>query len=324
MQQAEAFRQSFRYPAKLALSVFGGNMNSISTAAKRTSPTAYVFGGDENNVELNGHEIAFGRNFTPMEVQQGSPVCILGSDVAERLFGDNHTAALGKEVKVRNLPHRVIAVLKSKGSTFGFSRDNLAIIPYKTVVRNFSFFSFTIGVKAPELTRVEEAMGEAEGSFRNVRKLAVTEESNFVLERSNSLAQRAMNSLRYITIAVTLIGLITVIGAAIGLMNIMLVAVAERTKEVGLLKAIGAKRKTIQLQFLTEAVLVSLAGAFIGIVIGIGLGNLFGLLLQTDFVVPWRWIIYGNVICTIVGLAAGLYPAIKAGKLNPIDALRYE
>jgi putative ABC transport system permease protein len=179
-------------------------------------------------------------------------------------------------------------------------------------------------VKAPELTRVEEAMGEAEGSFRNVRKLAVTEESNFVLERSNSLAQRAMNSLRYITIAVTLIGLITVIGAAIGLMNIMLVAVAERTKEVGLLKAIGAKRKTIQLQFLTEAVLVSLAGAFIGIVVGIGLGNLFGLLLQTDFVVPWRWIIYGNVICTIVGLAAGLYPAIKAGKLNPIDALRYE
>jgi putative ABC transport system permease protein len=167
-------------------------------------------------------------------------------------------------------------------------------------------------------------MGEAEGTFRTIRQLAVTEESNFVLERSNSLAQRAINSLRYLTAAVTLIGLITLIGAAIGLMNIMLVAVAERTKEVGLLKAIGAKKQSIRLQFLSEAVMLSLSGAVIGISMGILLGNLFGLLLHTQFVIPWNWMIYGVIICTIVGLAAGMYPALKAGNLNPIEALRYE
>jgi putative ABC transport system permease protein len=171
---------------------------------------------------------------------------------------------------------------------------------------------------------VEEAMGEAEGTFRNVRGLAVTEESNFVMERSNSIAEKAIKSLGYLTAAVTIIGLITLIGAAIGLMNIMLVAVAERTKEVGLIKAIGGKRSSIHLQFLLEAVIISLMGAVIGIAAGIALGNLFGVLLQTKFIIPWNWIIYGIVICTVVGLVAGIYPAMKAGKLNPIEALRYE
>jgi len=324
MQQAEAFRQLFQYPAEVGLSVSGGNANSLSSATKRTPPTVFLFGGDENYLELNGNSINRGRNFTRQEEQNGSAVCLLGADVAQKLFGENRGNAIGKELRIRNVPYRVIAVLKSRGSTFGFSRDNIAIIPYKNLVRNFAYKTFTIGVKAPQVVRVEEALGEAEGTFRNIRKLAVTEESNFVLERSNSLAERAINSLRYLTVAVTIIGLITLIGAAIGLMNIMLVAVAERTKEVGLLKAIGARRRNIRLQFLTEAVLISLAGAVIGILSGITLGNLFGVLLQTAFVIPWNWMAYGIIICTIVGLAAGTYPAIRAGRLNPIEALRYE
>lgn len=198
------------------------------------------------------------------------------------------------------------------------------MIGYKSLVRSLPINSFTIGIKTSGVNRVEEAMGEAEGLFRGLRGLAVTEESNFALERSDSIAEKAIKSLGYITAAVTIIGLITLIGAAIGLMNIMLVAVTERTKEVGLIKAIGGKRSSIHTQFLAEAILISLAGAAIGIVVGILLGNLFGLLLQTSFVVPWNWIVYGMVICTIVGLAAGLYPALKAGRLNPIDALRYE
>lgn len=324
LQQAELFLAQFRYPAQVGFSVSGGNANSLSTAHKRTSPTVSLFGGDENNLAMHGNEIAAGRNFSLREVEEGSAVAILGHDVAQKLFGDEGITALGKEVRIRNVPFRVIAVLKSKGTTFGFSRDNIAVIPYKNLVRNFSYTSFNIGVKAAGVARVEEAMGEAEGTFRNIRKLTVTEESNFTLERSNSLAEQAIRSLRYITTAVTIIGLITLIGAAIGLMNIMLVAVAERTKEVGLLKAIGAKKRAIQLQFLSEAVLISLAGALIGIFMGISLGNLFGVLLQTAFVIPWNWIIYGVIICTIVGLAAGVYPAVKAGNLSPIDALRYE
>ena len=324
LSQAEAFRSSFRYPGAVSISCFAGNMNNVATAKKKTNPTVYVFGVDENYLSLNGNEIDAGRNFTGQEVQQGKETCILGFDVARKLFGDNHSAAIGKEVRVQNIPFLVIAVLKSRGSAFGFSRDNLVMVTYKNAARNFRYNSFSVAVRSPELLRVEEAMGEAEGLFRSIRKLAVTEENNFALERSDSLAEKAMKSLRYVTTAVTIVGLITLIGAAIGLMNIMLVAVAERTKEVGLLKAIGAKKASIHLQFLSEAVFISLAGAIIGIAFGIALGNLFGMLLQTEFVIPWNWIIYGIVICTIVGLTAGLYPALKAGNLNPIEALRYE
>lgn len=323
LQQAEAFRDHFQYPAMVGISCSAGTMYSVGTSGKRTNPTVSVFGGDANYLELNGNEILAGRNFTKPEVEAGSGVCVLGYDVAGRLFSEA-TTAVGKEVRLQNTPYRIIAVLKSRGSTFGFSRDNIVIINYKSLVRNFARATFTIGVKVPALVRVEEAMGEAEGTFRTVRKLAVTEETNFVLERSNSLAEKAINSLRYITVAVTLIGLITLIGAAIGLMNIMLVAVAERTKEIGLAKAIGAKRNAIRLQFLSEAVLISLAGAVIGIGVGIILGNLVSMLLHTQFVIPWNWIIYGVVICLLVGFAAGIYPAVKAGRLNPIEALRYE
>lgn len=324
LQQAEAFRAYFSYPATVGLSCPASSIFSVANAVKHTAPTVSLFGVDEANLALNGTEIAAGRNFTPQEVMTGANVCILGYDVAVKLFGENLSFAIGKEVRIKSIRYRVIAALKSRGTVFGFSRDNIALIVYKNVVRNFPYTSFNIGVKATQVTRVEEAMGEAEGVFRNVRKLTVTEQSNFVLERSNSLAERAMNSLRYITAAVVIIGFITLAGAAIGLMNIMLVTVAERTKEIGLLKSIGAKRAAIRLQFLTEAVFMCLAGALIGIILGIALGNLFGLLLQTTFVIPWNWVLYGIVICTIVGLTAGVYPALKAAGLNPIEALRYE
>jgi putative ABC transport system permease protein len=167
-------------------------------------------------------------------------------------------------------------------------------------------------------------MGEAEGTFRAIRKLNTTEENNFVLDRSDSVAEKAMNSLGFLTISATVIGLITLIGAAIGLMNIMLVSVSERTREVGLIKAIGGKSKMISRQFLLEAIIISLLGAIFGIILGVFVGNLFSIVLKTGFVVPWDWVLYGIIICTVTGLLAGLYPALKAGKLNPIEALRYE
>jgi putative ABC transport system permease protein len=175
-----------------------------------------------------------------------------------------------------------------------------------------------------DLNQAPEAMGEAEGIFRAIRKLNTTEENNFVIDRSDSMAEMAMKSLGFLTISATVIGMITLIGAAIGLMNIMLVSVTERTKEVGLIKAIGGKSRTVRQQFLMEAVIISLLGAGFGIVLGVALGNLFSMVLKTGFVVPWNWVLYGIAICSVVGLLAGLYPAFKAGKLNPIEALRYE
>jgi putative ABC transport system permease protein len=260
-----------------------------------------------------------------MDVQTGRNVCILGYDVANKLFKGAIARAVNAVIRVNNIPYRVTGVLTSRGSTFGFSRDNVIITSYENVDRNFpSGFSFVVAVMATDLQQVNEAMGEAEGLFRGIRKLNTTEDNNFVLDRSDSVAEKAMNSLRFLTVSATVIGLITLIGAAIGLMNIMLVSVSERTREVGLVKAIGGKSKIVTRQFLTEAVIISVLGAIFGIILGVGVGNLFSMVLNTGFVVPWNWVIYGIVICTFVGLLAGLYPALKAGRLNPIDALRYE
>ena len=168
------------------------------------------------------------------------------------------------------------------------------------------------------------ATDEAASVFRAVRKLEPIEENNFVIEKSDKFAELFIGFLSSITGAARAIGLITLIGAAIGLMNIMLVSVNERTKEVGLIKALGGKSKNVRQQFLFESMIISLLGAICGIILGVLVGNLFGIILNTGFVVPWAWVAIGIIICSIVGLAAGIYPAMKAAKLNPIVALRYE
>jgi putative ABC transport system permease protein len=240
------------------------------------------------------------------------------------LFKQSISLAVNKIVRINDMPYRVLGVLGSRGSSFGFSRDKIVIVGYKNLKRYFGADRYVIGVMTPDVKQVETAMGQAEGLFRSIRKLNTTEESNFVLERSNSIAEKAISVLGYLTAAVIVIGFITLIGSAIGLMNIMLVSVAERTKEVGLIKAIGGKSKAVRQQFLLESIIISVLGAIFGIILGILVGNLFSMVLNTGFVVPWKWVFYGVLICTIVGLLAGLYPALKSGKLNPIEALRYE
>lgn len=324
--EAEMFARMYRYPATLSIYVSGGNNNIASYEDRKTSPNVMISGGDENFLLLNGFSLQAGRNLNRMEVENGTDVCLLGYDVAQKLFkGGGVERAVNSVVRVNNLPFRVVGVLASRGSSFGFSRDNVIVTSYTNTDRNFaSGRSYVVAVMTDDLREVGQAMGEAEASFRAIRKMQVTEENNFVLDRSDSVAEKAMKSLGFLTISATFIGLITLIGAAIGLMNIMLVSVTERTKEVGLVKAIGGKSKLVRRQFLLEAIIISMLGAFFGIVFGIMAGNLFSLVLNTGFVVPWAWVIYGIVICTLVGLAAGLYPALKAGRLNPIEALRYE
>ena len=171
---------------------------------------------------------------------------------------------------------------------------------------------------------IDGAIDQAEGVFRPVRRLEVTEADNFMIDKSDSVVQLLLNNLSYITAAAVLIGVITLLGAAIGLMNIMLVSVTERTKEIGLIKAIGGRQRNVRQQFLLESVLISLIGAAFGVVLGVVIGNVFSLVLSTGFVLPWGWMLGGIFICSVVGLLAGLYPSLKASRLNPIEALRYE
>ncbi|RYZ22095.1 MAG: FtsX-like permease family protein [Chitinophagaceae bacterium] len=325
IEQAEAFAASYHFPAQVGLSTFASRNAIINSGTRKTTPNVFLFGADDNYVLLNGFTLHTGRNLSRQEVQGAGNVCLLGYDVAKRLFKPRMESAVGSVVRVDGIPFRVVGILGSRGSSFGFSRDNIVVISYKSAQRHFNpNGSFAIGVMANDLNQVEEAMGEAEGIFRSVRRLNTTEESNFVIDRSDSVAEKAMNSLGFLTISATVIGLITLIGAAIGLMNIMLVSVTERTKEVGLVKAIGGKSRTVRTQFLIEALIISILGAIFGIILGVLVGNGFSIVLQTGFVVPWNWVGLGIVICSVVGLLAGLYPAFKAGRLNPIEALRYE
>ena len=325
--EAEFFKQQYRFQAQVGLSLQGNNNATVNFDNRKSNPTVRIAGGDENYVDLNGYKINTGRNLNDLDVSSGRNVCLLGKDVATALFGDNAETPLDKIVRVNNIPFRVVGVLQEKGSTLGFSWDNSVVTSYNTVRRFFSNNaqnSFSIGIKVPDVKLLDAGIGEAEGTFRAVRKLTTTEGNNFLIDKSDSFVDMLLTNLQWLTLSAIVIGFITLMGAAIGLMNIMLVAVTERTKEVGLIKAIGGKQRNVRNQFLYESIIISLLGAGFGILIGILLGNSVSLLMSTGFVVPWSWVLLGIGICSIVGLLAGIYPAYKASRLNPIEALRYE
>jgi putative ABC transport system permease protein len=203
--------------------------------------------------------------------------------------------------------------------------DNVIVTSYNNVKRlPNAGSSYTINVMVNDVSQLDPAIGEATGTLRRIRRLDASSSDNFFIDKSDTVAETMISLLGSISGSAGAIGLITLIGAAIGLMNIMLVAVTERTKEVGLIKALGGTRKSIRNQFLYESIIISLLGAVFGIILGVLVGNLFSMLLGTGFVVPWGWVITGIIICSLVGLFAGLWPAIKASKLDPIVALRYE
>ncbi len=323
--EAEEFVRKFDYEAIKGISIFGNRNNTAAYKNIKTNDNVLLFGGDENYLLMNGFDLEQGRNLSADDVKTGSNICLLGFDVANKLFQGNSSKAINTIIHINNIAYRVIGVLGSRGATFGFSRDNIIITTYSNADKNFSRgFSYVVAVMTKDLVQTNSAMGEAEGLFRSIRKLSTTEVSNFVADRSNSIAEKAINSLRFLTLSATIIGLITLIGSAIGLMNIMLVSVSERTREIGLVKAIGGKKSNIITQFLLEAVAISILGSMAGIIAGVLVGNIFSIFLKTGFVIPWNWVIYGILICTATGLLAGIYPAIKAGRLNPIEALRYE
>jgi putative ABC transport system permease protein len=325
-QEAKLFKERYSFPALVSISITGPQSVVVNNEKVKTNPNISMTGVDENYLQQSGYTLSEGRNFNKIDVQSGRSICILGNSVAQKLYGDNIQRAIDKIINVAGIKYRVIGILKDKGSSAFLNADNIVLTSYNNIRRLFSTegTTYNIGVMVNDIKDMDAAISEAKGTFRPIRKVAIDEENNFYIDKSDSIAEVFMSSLGAITTAAAFIGLITLIGAAIGLMNIMLVAVNERTREIGLIKAIGGTKKSIRTQFLFESVLISLIGALFGIILGVLVGNIVGLFLHTGVVVPWGWVVLGIIVCSAVGLFAGLYPAIKAARLDPIVALRYE
>ena len=324
-RQAQEFKDIFSFPADVSIWTWASGMGIVKYEDRKTNPNIPVIGADENYLTTSGLEIAKGRVFNEDEVINFRNYAIIGSELKSILFKEFEDP-LDKIITIGNGRYKIIGVLESKGSSMGLSSDRLCILPYTNVRQYFSRpnMNYSVSVKASGSTMIESATSEAEGVFRIVRNLDPKDESDFNITASDNLVNLLLENLASINIAAIIIGIITLFGAAVGLMNIMLVSVTERTREIGIRKAMGAKNTTIKQQFLSEAIVIGQLGGIIGIIMGIIIGNLVSMLIKTPFIIPWIWIILGFSLCFIVGIISGYFPAVKAARQDPIVALRYE
>lgn len=323
--EAKEFKKQFDFPATASISVNSTMTATLKYGSEKTNPNISVRGIDIDYLFTSGYEVNQGRSFGEDDINSGRNMALIGSELAKRLFkgGEN---PLQKEISIGNGKYSVIGVLKEKGSGFGGSSDMVCFIPYSNSRTYFSRpnmnFDIQIKVNQPEL--MEAATGQAESVFRMVRDLSPIDETDFNIEKSDNIVNLLLKNIKNITLVATIIGFITLLGAAVGLMNIMLVSVTERTREIGVRKAIGAKSKTVKQQFLIEAIVIGQIGGLLGIVLGILVGNLVSVMIGSSFIIPWGWILMGVALCFGVGIISGYYPAQKASQLDPIESLRYE
>lgn len=323
--QARDFREQYQFPATVSISVNATRTATVKYESQKSNPNIMVLGIDENYLQTAGYEIESGRGLSNQESFSGNNVALVGASLVKKIFPAG-IDPLGRFITVGSGKYQVVGVLKSKGSGFGDSGDQVVLLPFTNVRQYFSRpqMNFRISVMPQSANLLDPAMGDAEAVFRNIRGLKTLDESDFNLEKSDNLVNILLDNIKYITLAATMIGLITLIGAAIGLMNILLVTVAERTREIGIHKAMGASSKSIRQQFIIESIVIGQLGGLLGIFLGVMAGFGVSALVGSPFLIPWKWMLSGVVLCLLVSLAAGVLPAIKASKLDPIEALRYE
>jgi putative ABC transport system permease protein len=323
-REAEEFKNRFNEDAFVSISYNASSLATVKFASEETNPNVNLTGVDENYLNVSGYELERGRNFTPDEIRMHRHLVLVGSDIARDLFPKGHDP-LDKEIAVAGMKLRIIGVLKSKGSSV-MASDLVCLMPVTTARQYFSRpnMNFNITVTPVNMVNLDMIIGEAEAAFRVVRNLHPKDESDFNIAKSDSIIKLLLENIRFVTFAATIIGIVTLFGAAVGLMNIMLVSVTERTREIGVRKAIGAKPRTIKYQFLYESVLIGQMGGVLGIILGILIGNAVSAMLSSSFVIPWLWVFTGVLVCFIVGVVSGYAPAVKAANIDPIEALRYE
>ncbi|MCF8367347.1 MAG: ABC transporter permease [Bacteroidales bacterium] len=324
-REAMDFKEQFNFPATVSVFTQASWTATIKFESEKTNPNSQIIGTDENYMATSGNEISKGRTFSEHEVYYGSHVAIIGSEIAKTLF-KNGQDPIGKIISIGAGKYKVIGVVEEKGTGMGFTPDRQVLLPITNVRQYFSQpnMSFTINVMPTDAQSVDAALGEATGLFRVIRQNKLQEENDFDITKSDQLLKMLAENTASIKFAALIIGFITLFGAAIGLMNIMLVSVSERTREIGIRKSLGANKITIRNQFLVESIVIGQLGGLFGIVLGILAGNIVTLFTETSFIVPWAWILIGVLLCFGVALLSGILPALKAAKLDPIESLRYE
>jgi putative ABC transport system permease protein len=323
--EAKSFKENFKYPlTNTSVSFTATSTAEVKYEDQKTDPEVPVLGVDDFFIPNSGLEISKGRNFTSFDISNNNYVCVLGSNFEKKLLKDLNP--IDKIVSIRGAKFKVIGVLKEKGSTFRNSQDLRVMIPIQVARTLFTMpnINYTTSIMITKKELLNDAVDNATITMRKIRKLSPVEDANFGVSRSEDLINKILGITQYLGLSAWVIGIITIFGSSIALMNIMLVSVTERTREIGVRKALGAKKSTIAFQFFMETLVIGQLGGIIGIILGILVGYGISSLIEFKFVIPWLAIIAAFIVSFIVAVVSGSYPAVKAAKLDPIEALRYE